>query len=94
MKNFPSITLILLFFCYTIVIYLKIGSLVGIAIFLTPFICVVRKVTAITHNVHSGHRSCNITLTQEAIDLFEEVHDNWELEVCKKYPHDVLIVGT
>ena len=54
----------------------------------------VRKVTAITHNVHSGHRSCNITLTQEAIDLFEEVHDNWELEVCKKYPHDVLIVGT
>ena len=33
-------------------------------------------------------------LTQEAMDLFEEVHDNWELEVCKKYPHDVLIGGT
>ena len=33
-------------------------------------------------------------LTQEAMDLFEEVHDSWELEVCKKYPHDVLTGGT
>ena len=39
----------------------QIGSLVWIAIFLTPFICMVGKVKAITHHVHSGHVSCNIT---------------------------------
>ena len=39
----------------------QIGSLVRIAFFLTPFICMVGKVKAITHHVHSGHLSCNIT---------------------------------
>ena len=39
----------------------QIGSLVRIAFFLTPFICMVGKVKTITHHVHSGHLSCNIT---------------------------------
>ena len=42
----------------------QIGSLERIAFFLTPFICMVGKVKAITlftHHVHSGHLSCSIT---------------------------------
>ena len=32
-------------------------------------------------------------LSEEGMDLFESIHDDWELEICKKYPHDVLIGG-
>ena len=32
-------------------------------------------------------------LSEEGMDLFETIHDDWELEICKKYPHDVLIGG-
>jgi len=32
-------------------------------------------------------------MTEEAAELFEAIHDKCELEVCKKYPHDVLIGG-
>ena len=39
----------------------QIGSPVPIAFFLTPFICMVGKVKAITHHVHSGHLSRSIT---------------------------------
>ena len=32
-------------------------------------------------------------LSEEAMEFFESLHDSWELEVCKKYPHNVLIAG-
>lgn len=32
-------------------------------------------------------------MTEEAAELFEAIHDKCKLEVCKKYPHDVLIGG-
>lgn len=30
-------------------------------------------------------------LTEEACDAFEAIHDQWELTVCQKYPHDPFI---
>ena len=54
-NNCSSITLMLF------PLVTQIGSLERIAFFLTPFICMVGKVKAITHHVHSGHLSCNIT---------------------------------
>lgn len=33
------------------------------------------------------------TPNQEAIDCFEKIHDEWELNVCEKYPHDALVGG-
>lgn len=33
------------------------------------------------------------TLSKEAIDCFQKIHDEWELNVCKKYPHDALVGG-
>lgn len=32
-------------------------------------------------------------LTEEAITAFKAIHDEWELEVCKKNPHDALLGG-
>ena len=46
-----------------------------------------------TYSIEEDKKVVTVTVI-EAMDLFEEVHDNWELEVCKKYPHDVLIGGT
>ena len=51
-NNCSSITLMLF------PLVTQIGSLERIAFFLTPFICMVGKVKAITHQVHSGHLSC------------------------------------
>ena len=30
-------------------------------------------------------------LTDEAIDEFKAIHNEWEFEVCKKTPHDALL---
>ena len=32
-------------------------------------------------------------LSQEAMNSFEKIHDEWELQICEKYPHDALIGG-
>ena len=32
-------------------------------------------------------------LTEKVITAFKEIHDEWELEVCKKNPHDALLGG-
>ena len=29
----------------------------------------------------------------EAMEMFENIHDEWELNICEKYPHDLLIGG-
>ena len=35
----------------------------------------------------------SFTLSSEAMSYFEEMHDEWEMDVCKNYPHDVVISG-
>ncbi|KAL9977025.1 hypothetical protein ACROYT_G014386 [Oculina patagonica] len=30
-------------------------------------------------------------LTDEAVNVFRRIHDEWEIEVCKRNPHDALI---
>ena len=32
-------------------------------------------------------------LSAEAMEMFENIHDEWELNICEKYPHDLLIGG-
>lgn len=32
-------------------------------------------------------------LSEEALSAFEMIHDNWELEVCKRNPHDAVVGG-
>ena len=32
-------------------------------------------------------------LSQEAINSFEQFHDEWALSICEKYPHDALVGG-
>lgn len=32
-------------------------------------------------------------LTDDAISVFKRIHDEWEIEVCKRNPHDALIGG-
>lgn len=33
------------------------------------------------------------TLTEEALETFEVIHDSWEKEICEKNPTDALIGG-
>ena len=33
------------------------------------------------------------TLNPEAMEVFESIHDDWEVNICEKYPHDVLVGG-
>lgn len=32
-------------------------------------------------------------LSNNAMKMFENIHDEWELSICEKYPHDLLIGG-
>ena len=32
-------------------------------------------------------------LSQEAINSFEKIHDEWELSICERNPHDALVGG-
>jgi len=32
-------------------------------------------------------------LSEEAHSVFENIHDEWEMSVCQKYPHDALVGG-
>ena len=31
--------------------------------------------------------------SQEAINSFEQIHDEWEFSICEKNPHDALVGG-
>lgn len=33
------------------------------------------------------------TLTEKALETFEDIHDSWEKEICEKNPTDALIGG-
>ncbi len=41
--------------------------------------------------VHVDRRK--YTLSQEAQETFEQIHDNWEMNICKAYQHDILLSG-
>ena len=32
-------------------------------------------------------------LSQDALSEFENIHDEWEMSICQKYPHDALVGG-
>lgn len=32
-------------------------------------------------------------LSEQALSAFEMLHANWELEVCKRNPHDAVVGG-
>ena len=53
-----------------------------------------------TYVIEKGERMTDVTvkrfpykLTPEAMKAFEDIYDEWELNICKKYPHDSLIGG-
>ena len=53
-----------------------------------------------TFEIHTNGKLKTVTvnrreyhLTKEAVIEFERVHDHWELDVCKKKPHDPLVGG-
>ena len=33
-----------------------------------------------------NRKKCN--LSTQALQAFEHVHDDWEMNICKKYPYD------
>ncbi len=44
----------------------------------------------ITNIIVNGKR---YTLSADAFTAFENIHDDWEMNVCKKYPYQPLIGG-
>ena len=53
-----------------------------------------------TYSVEESERMTTVTverkrykLTKEADTEFERIHDEWEMQVCQKYPHDAVIGG-
>ena len=53
-----------------------------------------------TYTIEEGDRVTKVIvdrqifkLTEEALQQFEVVHDEWELTVCQKYPHDAFVGG-
>ena len=47
----------------------------------------VEKITSVSVN------PTKFTLSSEALTAFESIHDDWEMNVCEKYPHDPFIGG-
>ena len=53
-----------------------------------------------TYSIEDGEKIVSVivdrtmyTLSPEAMKMFEDIHDDWELSICEKFPHDVLIGG-
>ena len=53
-----------------------------------------------TYSIEDGDKIVSVivdrtmyTLSPEAMKMFEDIHDDWELSRCEKFPHDVLIGG-
>ena len=53
-----------------------------------------------THDVQQWEKMTNVTVTRikyelskDAMVAFEAIHDDWELNICQRYPHDPLIGG-
>ena len=53
-----------------------------------------------TYDVQQCEKMTNVTVTRtkyklskDAIAAFEAIHDDWELNICQRYPHDPLIGG-
>ena len=53
-----------------------------------------------TYTIEDGEKVVSVmvdrkmyALSPEAMELFENLHDEWELNICEKYPHDLLIGG-
>jgi len=53
-----------------------------------------------TYTIEDGNKIVSVIvdrklhrLSREAMALFEAKHDEWELNICKKYPHDAFIGG-
>ena len=53
-----------------------------------------------TYSIEDGEKIVSVivdrttyTLSSEAMKMFEDIHDDWELSICEKFPHDVLIGG-
>lgn len=53
-----------------------------------------------TYSIEDGEKIVSLivdrtmyTLSPEAMKMFEDIHDDWELSICEKFPHDVLIGG-
>ena len=53
-----------------------------------------------TYSIEDGDKIVSVivdrtmyTLSPEAMKMFEDIHDDWELSICEKFPHDVLIGG-
>ena len=49
-----------------------------------------------TYSIEDGEKIVSVivdrtmyTLSPEAMKMFEDIHDDWELSICKKFPHDV-----
>ena len=54
-----------------------------------------------TYTIEEGERVTKVivdriqfTLSEEARSQFEGVHDEWELSICEKYPHDAFVGGS
>ena len=53
-----------------------------------------------TFVIENDHKITNVivnrkryTLAADASTAFENIHDDWEMNVCKKYPYEPLIGG-
>ena len=53
-----------------------------------------------TYTIEDGEKVVSVmvdrkmyALSPEAMKLFENLHDEWELNICEKYPHNLLIGG-
>ena len=53
-----------------------------------------------TYTIEEGDRVTKVNvdrlqfkLSPEAHSQFEEIHDQWELAVCEKFPHDAFVGG-
>jgi hypothetical protein len=53
-----------------------------------------------TYVIEQQDKITNVTVTRttyklssDAMAAFEAIHDDWELNICERYPHDPLIGG-
>ena len=53
-----------------------------------------------TYVIEQQDKITNVTVTRttyklssDAMAAFEAIHDDWELNICQRYPHDPLIGG-
>ena len=95
-----SVTLLVTFLLFTNWVKLSLIVFLFLIYILVDFLAILYLQGEQTYSIEDGDKIVSVivdrtmyALSPEAMKMFEDIQDDWELSICEKFPHDVLIGG-